>query len=191
MRIKLSFFCLIISLVLISGCASYKSNDTSFTDTRDGHVYATVKIDNLIWMLDNLNYDVKGSYCYDDKMINCNKFGKLYTWEMAFDACPPGWRLPTESEMRRLVEFFGNPLYVADILTKTPPEGFNLSYAGSRYYSGEYAGMGEYIVLWTSTDIDTEKAICFSLDSTGDKRITFPEYLKTAGFSIRCVRKAY
>ena len=191
MRLKLSFFCLIITLVLISGCATIKMSDTSFTDTRDGRVYTTARIGNLIWMLENLNYDIKGSYCYDDKTTNCNAYGKLYTYGAAFDACPPGWRLPTEGEMKGLIESFGSNDNAADILLKPHPQGFNLSYAGSRYYSGEYAGMGEYIVLWTSSDVDNEKAICFSLDSTGDKRITWPEYLKTAGFSVRCVRKAY
>jgi len=191
MRIILSFFYLIIFTAFLSGCASYKSSDSSFTDPRDGHVYATVKVGNLIWMLDNLNYDATGSYCYDDKMINCNKFGKLYTWETAFDACPPGWRLPSESEMRRLVEFFGNPTTIADILTKTPPEGFNIPFSGSRYFSGEYAGIGEYFVMWTSNEVDSEKATCFSLDQEGKERITWPDYLKTAGFSVRCVRKAY
>jgi len=190
MRKNLSFFCLLISLVLISGCSSYKTSETSFKDTRDGQTYSTVKIDNLIWMLDNLNYDVKGSYCYGDKTSNCNTYGKLYTWDAAFKACPPGWRLPTESEMKKLVEFFGNPGNVADILTKSSPEGFNAAYAGSRYYYGEYAGMGEYTVFWTSDEIDNEKAISFSIDKKGEERITWPEYLKTAAFSVRCVKKA-
>jgi uncharacterized protein (TIGR02145 family) len=191
MRKKLSILSLIISLVLISGCASYNSSETSFKDPRDGHEYATVKIDNLIWMLDNLSYDIKGSYCYGDIKSNCNTYGKLYTWEVAFDACPPGWRLPTENEMKRLVEFFGSPGKVADILTKVPPEGFNADYAGSRYYNGEYAGIGEYVVFWTSAEIDTEKAVCLSIEKTGEERITWPEYLRKAAFSVRCVRKAY
>jgi len=190
MKIKISIFCILIFLVLISGCASYKSGDTSFTDPRDGHVYATVKIDNLIWMLENLNYDIQGSYCYGDIKSNCSTFGRLYTWEAAFDACPPGWRLPTESEMKRLVEFFGSPKKVVDILPKAPPEGFNADYAGSRYYYGEYSGLGEYVVFWTSDEVNSENATCFSLDRVGEERITWPDYLKTAAFSVRCVRRA-
>lgn len=184
---------LIIILILLSvyfiGCSSDIS-DSSLTDSRDGQVYSTVKIGNLIWMIDNLNYDAKGSYCYDDKTTNCNVYGKLYTWEAALKACPPGWRLPTESELRDLIEYFGGMKYAQNKLTKPYPEGFNALYSGSRYYYGEYAGLLEYVVLWSSTELNDEKAVCFSLDKEGTERITWPEYLKTAAFSIRCVKKA-
>ena len=189
MKAKITLVLILLSFYFI-GCSPKGSSDNEFTDSRDGQTYQTVKIGNLIWMVDNLNYKASGSYCYNDKNTNGNIYGRLYTFEQALDAVPPGWRLPTYKEFKSVVEFFKgeeNP----DVLTKELPKGFNVLYGGSRYYYGEYHGINEYAVFWSSTEYDDEKVYCFSLDKTGDERVTWPDYLKTAGFSVRCVKKAY
>ena len=189
MKAKCTLIFLFLAFYLI-GCSPKGSSDNEFNDARDGQSYRTVKIGSLIWMVDNLNYNSNGSSCYGDKNINCNTYGRLYTWESAQIAIPPGWRLPTYQEYKSVVDNFGaesNP----DILTNDYPKGFNILYSGSKYYYGEYHGIGEYAVYWSSSEVDKEKVYCFSLDKVGTERITYPEYLKTAGFSVRCVKKAY
>jgi len=188
MKINFTLILLVLSFYF-AGCSSSGSSNDVYLDSRDGQSYRTIQIGNLIWMLDNLNYKNKGSSCYDDINADCNTYGKLYTWEAAQDAVPQGWRLPTLSELKSLIEYF-KAESKPDILTVDYPRGFNVLYGGSKYYYGEYHGIGEYAVFWSSTESDSAKVYCFSLDKEGNNRITYPDYLKTAGFSVRCIKKA-
>ena len=91
-------------------CALGVALGGSFRDSRDGKVYKTVKIGNQIWMAQNLNYEVDngyGSWCYANEYRYCKKYGRLYTYYAAMNACPSGWHLPSESEWEILFDYVG------------------------------------------------------------------------------------
>ena len=86
-------FFILLSILLFSLLGIAQSTDT-FTDFRDGQTYKTFSVKNaklgttVVWMAENLNYKVEGSYAYDDNESNRKKFGLLYTWEAAKRSLP-------------------------------------------------------------------------------------------------------
>lgn len=144
----------------------------TLTDARDGKNYKTVKIGNLTWMAENLNYDnsatatgsIDSSFCYDGIPANCEKYGRLYQEYAATAVCPEGWRLPTASDWRdltttaksefgdnngslRAVGEWENTIF-GDNVTATNASGFSALPAGYRAKTGECDGEGTKAYFW-------------------------------------------
>ena len=87
-----------------------------FIDTRDNKSYKYGKIGNQTWMLENLNFDYPGSFYYNNSTKNHEKYGRLYTYEIANHVCPAGWHLPSAKEWSELIEFSGGANIAAKVL---------------------------------------------------------------------------
>lgn len=109
-----------------------KFNYGTFTDSRDGETYRTVKIGNQVWMVDNLRFKTEESYAPGNDEANIAKYGRLYTWTAALGIpsefseqslakdihmyhdirensnyqgiAPEGWHIPSYKEWEQLLE---------------------------------------------------------------------------------------
>ena len=78
-----------------------KSNDSKITI--DGTAYYYTAHNGLDWFRNNLaNPSYGASYSNTDAMLDV--FGNFYSYEEAKNACPEGWRLPTDAEWASLAE---------------------------------------------------------------------------------------
>jgi uncharacterized protein (TIGR02145 family) len=169
---------------------------TMLLDQRDGQTYRTVTISGRTWTAENLNYSMEGSYCYGDKKENCRKYGRLYTWKAATEACPAGWHLPDATEWNALAEAVGG-IKVAGTALKsrsgwdndgngTDDYGFSALPAGYGDFVS-FAYVGIYAHFWSATEGGTDIAYyralsCHHADMDADY------YDKNYAFSVRCVQ---
>jgi uncharacterized protein (TIGR02145 family) len=135
---------------------------SSFTDSRDGNIYKTVKIGTQIWMFENLRYipfvcllDEEGGiwvYDYDGHNIkkaishkNYKKYGCLYDWVTAKSICPDGWHLPSYEEWTQLLNNIGRVDSFEDDLKSLTVKSITIKnpfYAGAININGRMALLG-------------------------------------------------
>jgi uncharacterized protein (TIGR02145 family) len=191
------FFALLLAALSFMACGQ------SFTDPRDGQAYKIVQIGNVTWFAQNLNYETDGSTCPEGDSRNCEKYGRLYTWEVAQNVCPEGWLLPDSLDFAKLVEQAGGPSQAGDALKATDgwfkkgngsdAFGFKALPAGYRgaVYEGEggaYDGIGGYAYFWSATETLDGLAYYLFLDFSS-KAANLNAFGKGDFRSVRCIKK--
>jgi uncharacterized protein (TIGR02145 family) len=169
----------------------------SITDSRDGQSYKTVTIGTQTWMAQNLNYKTANSYCYGDTSSNCNKYGRLYTWDAAASACPSGWHLPTKEEFETLFTVVGGQSTAGKMLKSTSgwtsngngTDGYSFAAlpADSRTAGGDYRNKGYFTNFWSSSEKDSGTVYTMSLTYYVENADLTYRY-KPEGLSVRCVK---
>jgi uncharacterized protein (TIGR02145 family) len=145
----------------------------TFTDPRDGEKYSTVRLlDGREWFAENLRFACAGSIAADPEQVdrhhhhypyipyNVHKYGRLYTWEAAQAACPPGWNVPSATEWRQMLNCYGGFLVGGDnrddqkerTVVQLQEAGFNVMtgpFDGQMHWS-HFADL-EQAQFWSST----------------------------------------
>ncbi|MCL2219717.1 MAG: fibrobacter succinogenes major paralogous domain-containing protein [Chitinispirillia bacterium] len=188
----------------------------TFTDSRDGKTYRTVKIGNQTWMAENLKYKTGTSVCYDNKERNCQKYGRLYNWNDAMTACPAGWRVPSDEDWDSLALAVGGQReevedgdYYWKVAGKklksttgwddwedddgnlvsgngTDDFGFSALPGGVGYSDGNFASTGIIGFWWSATEDDANDAWYWAM-SYPYEFVSRYYSNKTGLFSLRCV----
>jgi uncharacterized protein (TIGR02145 family)/uncharacterized repeat protein (TIGR02543 family) len=174
----------------------------TITDARDGNVYGVVEIGNQKWMGENLKYKPQSgnSWCYENSLDSCDKYGRLYNWETAAASCPTGWVLPDTADWGRLskaVDASGKKLkakngwkWSGDYNVGTDDFGFSALSGGYFYQEGgysEFGGVGEYGFWWGATRKSNGEAN-FLIMTNGSDNMNFNSFADRYNwFSVRCV----
>ena len=166
-------------------------------DPRDGQTYKTVKIGKQVWMAENMNYDIKHSYCYENDPANCEKYGRLYKWNAALNVCPEGWHLPTVEEFETLISNVGGKAIAGKMLKSmigwgenangVDAFGFSVLPAGYRRDYDSFSSVGQDAKFWSATGSGENYAYYLSMDYFYEEaRLIL--YYKAGALSVRCLR---
>ena len=179
---------------------SEKQETGSFTDSRDGKTYKTVKIGNQTWMAENLAYKAESDcWAYNNDEKNVATYGYLYDWETAIKVCPKGWHLPRKNEWQILIEYLGGSSVAGGKLKSTsgwnrPNEestnssGFSALPSGSRDYDdGTFNNQGNDGGWWSATEDTVAGSVFCYLNYIYPGAILLSHF-KQGGFSVRCLK---
>ena len=169
---------------------------TRLVDERDGREYDVFQLQKTFWMAENLNYQTDtGYWCFGDIPYNCEIYGKLYNWEAAMVACPPGWHLPGDDEWKFLERSLGmtdvdnwgaRGTVQADKIREGGSHPFNALLAGTRDLYGIYNLPEIDAGFWTSTgSVDAAYYRFIYFEQPYIYRNTLPAVF---GLSVRCIK---
>jgi len=172
----------------------------AFTISCDTGGFKTVKIGSQVWMAENLNIDIQGSKCYEDNPENCEKYGRLYYYGIAMQACPKGWHLPSNKEWRTLLDFVGGPEVAGEKLKSK--SGWNDNYNGASgngtddfgfsalpggyYRYSNFNSVGKEGRWWSATEDDASHTWARRMERNAE--VSYGNYEKTSLFSVRCLK---
>jgi uncharacterized protein (TIGR02145 family) len=174
-------------------------------------------------------------YCYNNNTINCDVYGGLYDFTEAMSlprvclnsgllacqnyglrgVCPPGWRVPADSDWHILETNLKNsgetcdPTRAGNFVSGSISPGWGCSPAGEALKTSGFSnfkallinfldysllsGMipfDKYANFWTSNFITGQQAIARSLEKSGNNssKIARAYFPKGNGLSVRCIK---
>ncbi len=180
----------------------------------DGNIYNIVHIGDQTWMKENLRVTKAPdgtpitSYCYNNNSDYEEKYGRLYTWNVAMNnsviemtqgICPDGWHVPSDNEFKILEMYLGMTQEEADMeniwrgegvgtaLKNGGNSGYDAMLSGRRSSTGSFSLLNQFEYMWTSSEYG-DNAWRRCLNSTDTKVGRWNTFSKSYAFSVRCIK---
>lgn len=190
-----------LMLAVTGGTPSLLHAQTTVVDRDKNHYPVKILLDNQHWITTNLNTAIPETYCYNDSIAYCKKYGRLYTWTAAQEGCRllgEGWRLPTLDEWQTLARIYaGNASDSVQIrkrsfepLLTNGTSGFDAVLGGGRRLDDTYARMEAHGFYWTATPSDSANAWFANFAKGSQALYLQPDGETPRGFSVRCVKSS-
>ncbi len=142
------------------------------------------------------------AWCYyENNPDNGKKTGILYNWFAVNDArglCPEGWKIATENDWIDLVNAVGGSNTAGTALKSTSGwnndtntdnrSGFTALPSGMRDANGDFYGIDQTAIWWSSTEWIGNKVCTYVLQAGVDYCIDSPAN-KDVGHAVRCVKE--
>jgi uncharacterized protein (TIGR02145 family) len=163
----------------------------TFKDPRDEMLYNTIKIEDQVWMRENLHY--KSSNSYINPLNSSKKYGRLYTWSAASEVCPNGWHLPSIDEWEVLMENLKKekgPVVKKAWSWHHKGNGKNLFRFGilpaGKCDATQFLSFSKQAYFWTATEKSSTKAASYLFKDTHKVKVLNSD--KSLGHSVRCIK---
>lgn len=197
-----------IFIILFSISHAYNCQSIgSFTDSRNNVTYKTITIDNITWMVENLNVVTFNNgdsiveaktkkewrnarknkipaWCYYNNLFeNSTRNGRLYNYFVISDErgiTPEGWEIPTIKQFMQ---------YESALLKVEFDNGNTLS--GMRWGArAKFQGLNYFTSIWSKSITEAVNAVyCFGFGGDGGDDVDYDGYDFGCGMSIRCIKK--
>ncbi len=215
---------LVLLFLLSSGCNTPDLNEIIYNYDGKfdyaGQTYYYVNIGPQSWMTDNLNFGrmvfsltgvdslrnngILEKYCYKNDTLNCHYYGALYQWneimnythdELNRGICPPGWRIPSESDFETLirnVDNDGNALK-AKYQGEGDGKGNNRSkfaalLHGIRGADGAFYYDENITSFWSSTGPENNNIAASLRLYSNSGQVNLMYFDKREGHAVRCIK---
>jgi uncharacterized protein (TIGR02145 family) len=178
----------------VGGVGGDAGGSSSFSDSRDRKTYRTVRIGSQTWMAENLNFQTGNSWCYDNSVSNCAKYGRLYDWNTAMTACPAGWRLPTREDWDNLVQAAADDVAGTRLKASSPDwdgtddYGFSALPGGSHTLNGVFRSVGNSGYWWSAAETGSGGLVWLRDMYSDNAGLYENSFNKGYGISVRCVQ---
>ena len=173
----------------------------------EGQIYNTLQVGDQCWLRENMNVATENSVYYNNDPGNGPTYGRLYNYEDAMTACPPGWHLPTYEEWCTLVMHADASASCTEAAEVGTDAGFKLKSGGGwnnehhgsdqfgfkarpggfKGAAGNFSNLGKTAAFWSATETTDGQVFSWSMtDET--TRVMNNKTPKADLLSVRCIR---